>query len=131
MHILLWVLQIVLAVHTTIGALWKFSNSAAQTMPSLGAISQDVWFAMSIIELLCAVALVLPAFSKSAGFLAPIAALIIAAEMLLFCVLHASSGDFSFGPLVYWFIVADICLFIAWGRFTLKPFQPLGARTGH
>ena len=121
MHILLWVLQVLLAVHTTIGAVWKFSNSAEQTMPSLGAIPNAAWLAMSVIELLCALGLILPAFNKSLGVLAPIAAILIAAEMLLFCVLHISSGESNYGPMIYWLVVTAICAFIAYGRFVLKP----------
>jgi hypothetical protein len=121
MNILLWVLQVLLAVHTTIGAVWKFSNSAEQTMPSLGAIPNAAWLAMSVIELLCALGLILPAFNKSLGVLAPIAAILIAAEMLLFCVLHISSGESNYGPMIYWLVVTAICAFIAYGRFVLKP----------
>jgi hypothetical protein len=42
MNILLWVLQILLALHTTMGAVWKFSHSE-QTVPSLKAIPHGVW----------------------------------------------------------------------------------------
>ena len=122
MNVLLWVLQILLALHTAIGAVWKFSNSAEQTMPSLGAISHGVWLAMSIIELLCALGLILPAFNKSVGFLVPVAAVLIAAEMLLFSALHIYSGDANYGPMIYWLVVAGICAFIAYGRLALKPF---------
>ena len=31
MNIFLWVLQIILALHTAVGAVWKFSHSAEQT----------------------------------------------------------------------------------------------------
>jgi hypothetical protein len=55
-----------------------------------------------VIELLCALGLVLPAFNKSLGLLALIAAILIAAEMLLFCVLHISSADSSYCPMIYW-----------------------------
>lgn len=122
MNILLWVLQVLLAVHTAIGAVWKFSHSAAQTMPSLGAIPGWAWLTMSIVELLCVLGLILPAFNKSLGQLAPIAAVLIAAEMLLFCILHVSSGASDYGPVTYWLIVAAVCAFIAYGRFVLKPF---------
>ena len=122
MNILLWVLQVLLAVHTAIGAVWKFSNSSEQTMPSLSAIPNGAWLSMAVIELLCAVGLILPAFSKSSGSLAPIAALLVAAEMLLFCVLHVSSGESSYGPMIYWLVVAAISAFIAYGRLVLKPF---------
>lgn len=122
MNILLWVLQVLLAAHTAIGAVWKFSHSAEQTMPSLGAIPNGAWLTMSVIELLCAVGLILPALGKSPGFLAPTAAIIIAAEMLLFCVLHLSAGESGYGPIVYWLAVAAVCAFIACGRLALKPF---------
>jgi hypothetical protein len=121
MNIVLWVLQILLAAHTAIGAVWKFSNSE-QTVPSLSAIPHGVWLSMSVIELLCAVGLILPAFNKSLGFLAPLAAVLIAAEMLLFCVLHIYSGDANHGQMIYWLVVAAICAFIAYGRFALTPF---------
>lgn len=121
MNILLWVLQVFLALHTVMGALWKFSNSE-QTVPSLKAIPHEVWLAMSIFELLCSLGLILPAFNKSLASLTPIAAACIAAEMLLFCVLHIYSGDMNYGPMIYWLVVAAICAFIAYGRFVLKPF---------
>lgn len=120
MNILLWILQGLLAVHTAVGAVWKFSNPA-QTMPSLSAIPNGVWLGMSAVELLCSLGLVLPAFHKPLAFLAPLAAILIAAEMLLFCGLHLASGDRSYGPMVYWLVVAAICVFIAYGRFVLRP----------
>ena len=51
MNILLWVLQILLALHTAIGAVWKFFNSE-QTVPSLKAIPHGVWLSLSVIEIL-------------------------------------------------------------------------------
>src|SRR5262245_35774722 len=122
MNILLWVLQILLALHTVMGAVWKFSHSAEQTMPSLKAIPHKVWLAMSVIELFCSVGLILPAISEALAILAPIAAAVIALEMLLFCALHTSSGDKNRGPMIYWLVVAAICAFIAIGRFVLVPY---------
>ena len=121
MNIALWILQILLAAHTTMGAIWKFSNPP-QTVPSLSAIPSGAWLAMSIIEIACAVALILPAAYKPLGVLAPVAALIIAAEMLVMCAVHFSSGDSSLGQPIYWIVVAVFCAFIAYGRFVLKPF---------
>jgi hypothetical protein len=122
MNILLWVLQILLALHTVMGAVWKLFNSAEQTMPSLTAIPDGVWLAMSAFELLCSVGLILPAFNKSLSVLAPLAAACIAVEMLLFSGLHLYSGDANFGPVIYWLVVAAISTFIAHGRFVLQPF---------
>ncbi len=121
MNILLWVLQILLALHTVIGAVWKLSNSE-QTMSSLKAIPHGVWLGMSVLELICSLCLILPVFNKSLGILVPIAAACIAAEMLIFCGLHISSGDANRGPMIYWLVVAALCAFIAYGRFALKPF---------
>jgi len=117
MNILLWILQGLLALHTLAGAIWKFSKTAEQTMPSLAAIPQPAWLSMGVIEILCAVALVLPAVNSSFGKLAPIAAIVIAVEMLAFCAIHIASGNVgNVGPMIYWLVVAAICGFIAYGR---------------
>jgi uncharacterized membrane protein len=122
MKILVWILRILLALHTVMGAVWKFSHSAEQTMPSLKAIPHGVWLAMGVFELLCSLGLIVPAFNKPLAILAPIAAVCIAAEMLLFSGLHIHSGDVKYGPKVYWLVVAAICAFIAYGSFVLMPF---------
>jgi hypothetical protein len=121
MNILLWILQILLALHTVIGAVWKFSNSE-QSVPSLKAIPHGVWLAMSVVEMLCALGLILPAFNKPLAILAPIAAAGIAAEMLLFSGVHLYSGDANYGPMIYWLVVAALSAVIGYGRFVLKPF---------
>ena len=121
MNVLFWILQVLLALHTAVGAVWKFSHSAEQTMPSLKAIPSRVWMGMSGLEILCVVGLILPALNKKLGILVPIAAVYIAAEMLVFCALHLAAGDPNRGPLIYSLVVAAFCALIAYGRFTLKP----------
>lgn len=122
MNITLWILQILLALHTAIGAIWKFSNSAEQTAPSLKTIPNGAWITLAVLELFCAVALILPILSEAFPQLAPIAAVIIAAEMLLFSAIHISSKAGENRQLIYWLVVAVIAAFIAYGRFTLSPF---------
>ena len=122
MNISLWVLQILLALHTVIGAVWKFSHSAEQTMPSLKAIPHGVWLSLGVLELLFSVALIIPVIYKRLGILAPVAATCIGAVMLIYCGLHIYSGDAKYGPMIYWLVVAAICAFIAYGRFVLAPF---------
>jgi hypothetical protein len=121
-NILLWVLQVLLALHTAVGAVWKWSNSE-RTMPSLAAIPHGVWLGLSVLELLCVVALIVPAFSKRLAILAPIAAVFVGAEMLFFSGVHLASGSASRGPLIYWLVVAAVCMFIAYGRLVLKPIR--------
>jgi uncharacterized membrane protein YphA (DoxX/SURF4 family) len=122
MNILLWVLQALLALHTVAGAVWKFSNSE-QTVHSLQAIPHGMWLAMGVIELLCALCLILPALNKRLANLAPVAATCIAAEMLLFCGLDIFSGNPDYGHIIYWLVVAVVSAFITYGRFVLKPIQ--------
>jgi hypothetical protein len=123
MNIVLWILQVLFALHTLAGAIWKFSNTAEQTMPSLKAIPDGLWRAMGGLEILLSLCLVLPLGYRPLAFLAPVAAVCIVGEMLLFIGLHIYSGDSKFGPVVYWLVVAGICAFIAYGRFVLIPFQ--------
>lgn len=122
MNVLLWVFQVLLALHTGIGAVWKFSNPA-QNIPSLKAIPPGVWMGLSGLELVCSLCLILPAFYKPLVILVPIAAACIAAEMLFFCGVHLSSGEAANGPMIYWLVVAAICAFIAYGRFKLAPLS--------
>lgn len=122
MNITLWILQILLALHTVIGAVWKFSNSAKQTAPSLKKIPNGLWKGLAFIEFLCAFALILPLFSEILPQLASVAAVVIAVEMLLFSGIHISSKEKENSQLIYWLVVAAVCAFIAFGRWVLNPF---------
>lgn len=121
MNILLWVLQVVLALHTVMGAVWKFSKSE-KSVPSLKAIPHGVWLVLSGFELLCAVGLILPALGSSLAVAAPVGAVCIAAEMLFFTGMHMYSGDTNHGHVVYWLVVAIVCGLLVYGRLVLEPF---------
>lgn len=120
MNALLWILQVLLAVHTMAGAIWKVSHSE-QTVPSLRAIPHGGWLALTAFEVLLAAALLLPALSRPLARLAPVAAACLVGEMLLFSGVHLASGDGNRGQLVYWLVVAVVCAFVAWGRLVLRP----------
>lgn len=115
MNIFLWLLQILLALHTLVGAVWKFSNSE-QTVPSLSLIPNSIWLSLSVFEIILSLGLILPVFNRRLFFLVPIAAIGIAVEMLLFSGVHLYSGVNNFGPMIYWLVVAVICALIAYGR---------------
>lgn len=121
MNIFLWVLQIVLALHTIMGAVWKFSHGAEQTMPSLKVIPPNAWLVLAVVELLFALCLILPAVYKPASTLAPLAAVGIALIMLAFCAIELGSGNAKIASIGYWLVVAAVCAFIAYGRFVLRP----------
>src|SRR5688572_1713754 len=106
MNALLWILQILLALHTAMGAVWQITESG--TVPSLQAIPQAAWMALIGLELLCSLGLILPAFSRNLTRLIPLSAACIGAVMLLFSVVHLASGDKTYGSIVYWMIVAAV-----------------------
>lgn len=121
MTIFLWILQVLLALHTIMGAVWKFSHTAEQTMPSLKVIPPSGWFALAGVELLCALCLVLPVLYKPAGAFVPAGAIGIAVIMLAFCIIELLSGNANVSSIIYWFVVAAVCTFIAYGRMVLRP----------
>lgn len=123
MNITLWTLQILLALHTLTGAIWKFTNPAEKAIPSLKAIPHAVWISFSGIEIVLSVCLILPLFNRSLGIFANVAVICIAAEMLFYCIVHLLSGETNHSPIFYWGAVAVICLFIAYGRFVIQPFK--------
>lgn len=120
MSIFLWILQIVLSLHTAIGAGWKLFNSE-QSVPTLSALPHGIWMGLIPLELICAVCVVLPAVVPSLGFLVPFAAIGIAAEMLLFSGVHLSAGAAVNGQMFYWLGVAVVCGIVAFGRWFVAP----------
>jgi DoxX-like family len=119
-NIILWTLQILLALHTLIGAGWKTMN-AAQSVPSLAAIPPSVWIALIGLEVVCAIGLVIPAMLPTLGYLVPVAAVGIALEMLVFCGVHLQSGNGQPGELAYWLGVTLVCALIVIGRTRIAP----------
>lgn len=115
MNIVLWVLQGLLALHTLMGAVWKFSNTE-HAVPSLKAIPHGVWMSLSVVEIACAVGLVVPALYAPLAMAAPIAAGVIAAEMLLFSGVHLASSETNNSPVIYWLVVAALCGVVVYGR---------------
>jgi len=120
MNAFLSALQVLLALHTAIGAMWKLANSE-KTVPSLEAFPHGVWLGLGVLEMICALALIVGLFNNRTAQLTPIAAGVIAVEMLLFSGVHLASGSTAVGQLIYWLVVAAICAFVAYGRRVFKP----------
>lgn len=119
MNLALWTLQVLLALHTGMGAAWKLSNSE-QTVPSLAALPHALWLSLSATEILAAVALLLPMFGRRFAMASPLAATFLACEMLLFTIVHFASGASAHGEAVYWLVVAALSGFLAFGRWSLN-----------
>lgn len=120
MKIFWWVLQVLLALHTAMGAVWKLSNSE-QGVPSLAALPHAVWLGLGVVEAACVVLLLAPVVRRSLGRWVPLAAGVVAAEMVVFCGVHLASGVAAHGELVYWLVVAALCGLLAYGRTALAP----------
>jgi hypothetical protein len=120
MNVILWILQVLLALHTVTGAIWKFSNSE-QSIPSLQALPHALWLTLIAVELLSSIGLIVPAFRKSLRRMPAIAAGCIAGEMVLFSAFHLQSGQADHGPMIYWLVVAALAILIVVGR--LRPAQ--------
>lgn len=120
MVVFVWILQILLGLHTLIGALWKFSHTAEKTAPSLAAIPQPVWIGLSVFEIICAALLILPLFNKKLTPLVPLAAIGVALEMIMFSGVHMTSAETDHNPMIYWLVVAALCAFVAYRRTKRK-----------
>jgi hypothetical protein len=120
MNVALWIGQVLLAMHTALGAVWKLSTPETK-VDSLAALPHAVWLGMSGLELVLAVMLLAPAANKSLGVLAPIAAVGVALEMLAMSGVHLASGVTNHGQMIYWLVVAVLCAGLAYGRFVLRP----------
>lgn len=95
-------------------------------MPSLKAIPAPVWLGLSVVEIACGLALLLPAVVGSVAGLVPVAAALVALEMLVFSALHLASGAKEHGPMIYWLVTAAVCAFVAYGRWMLAPLPGAG-----
>ena len=120
MNAVFWGLQILLALHTLVGAGWKAVNSEA-AVPTLSALPHGIWTVLIPLEVICAAALVLPALAPSLGWTVPLAAIAISVEMAAFALLHLRAGGAPGGPVHYWLGVAAVCAMIAAGRLLVAP----------
>lgn len=105
MHIVLIVLQVLLALHTLMGAVWKFTNTI-DAVPTLRAMGNGVWRVLGVVELVLVAALTLPIFVDALGWAVALGAFGVVAEMFAFCGVHLASGSKERGPLTYWLVVA-------------------------
>lgn len=115
MNIFLWVVQILFAAHTAIGAFWKLGNAEAVS-PMFPMIPLEAWPIISVIEFAAALYLVAPLVKKSLGKYVPYAAGVVALEMIMYCALYLTSGATDYSPMYYWAVVAVVGALIAFGR---------------
>jgi uncharacterized membrane protein len=107
MNILLWVLQVLLALWNLIGGVYTFAHYE-QLKGGLGAdLPGSAWMVIAALQVLSALGLVWPK-------LAPVAAIYLAVNALMGCAIFAQYAGF---PGMLWGVIpALLALFVAYGR---------------
>jgi hypothetical protein len=124
MNVLLWILQVGLALFSFMGGQYKlFHFDELAKMPQTAALSRGGWGALGIFEMLCAILLIVPAATKWMPVLTPLAGAALALEALALTVLFAqySLALTATNPLLYVVVMALMAAFVAYGRFLLRP----------
>lgn len=123
MNILLWVLQVLTALlYTASGTMKVFMfDKISGEVPSFGAMPREAWMALGILELVCAVGLVVPGALHWRPGLTVIAAAVLAVESLIFIGVHVKYREVT--PIIMSGVLGLVMVFIAYGRTALKPLS--------
>jgi hypothetical protein len=124
MNVLLWILQVALALFCFAGGQYKvFHFHELAKVPSSGALSRGGWGAIGVFEMVCAILLIVPAAAKWMPVLTPLAAAALALEALALAALFAqySLTLTATNPLIYVVVMGLVAAFVAYGRFKLRP----------
>ena len=106
MNILLWVLQVALALFCFAGGAYKnFQFEELAKAPAAAALSRAGWGAIGVFEMLCAILLVVPAATKWMPVLTP----------------RYSRKLTAANPLVWVVGMGLVAAFVAYGRYALRP----------
>ena len=122
MNALLWVLQILAALlYGSSGVMKVFMfDRISQDVPSFGALPRGAWTTLGILELACAVGLIVPAAIHWRPPLTIVAATVLAAESLVFVGVHVKYREVT--PMILSVALGLLMAFVAYGRMVLKPF---------
>jgi uncharacterized membrane protein YphA (DoxX/SURF4 family) len=121
MNILLWVLQVLAALlYGASGVMKVFMfDKVSKGVRSFDALPRQAWMALGILELLCAVGLIVPAALPWHAALTVVAATALAIESLVFIGVHAKYREMT--PIIMSGVLGLLMAFIAYGRMVLKP----------
>ena len=121
MNILLWVLQGLTALLYGASGIMKvfLFEKISGDVPSFGALPREAWKALGILELVCAVGLVVPGALRWRPTLTVAAAAVLAIESLVFIGVHAKYREIT--PLIMSGVLGLLMAFIAYGRMVLRP----------
>ena len=121
MNIVLWVLQALGALlYGASGGMkvFMFEKIRGQ-VPSFGALPREAWMALGILELVCAVGLIVPAFFHWQPVITVASAAVLAIESLVFVWVHVKYSET--GSIIMSALLGLLMAFLAYGRMVLKP----------
>ena len=121
MNILLWVLQGLAALMYAASGVMKvfMFDKVSADVPSFGALPRNAWTALGILELVCAVGLIVPDVLHWHPQLTVLAAIVLAIESLVFIGVHVKYHEVT--PIIMSGVLGLIMAFIAYGRMVLHP----------
>jgi uncharacterized membrane protein YphA (DoxX/SURF4 family) len=121
MNVLLWVLQALAALmYGSSGVMKVFMfDKVSQDVPSFGALPRKAWMTLGIVELVCAVGLIVPAAFHWQPPLTILAATVLAVESLVFVWVHVKYREVA--PMILSGVLGLLVAFIAYGRMVLQP----------
>ena len=123
MNVLLWVLQLALALLSFGGGAYKlFMFDELAKMPAMGALPRGGWGALGVLEMLGGVLLVVPTATNWMPALTPLAAAVLTLETLALAGVYAhySLELTAKNPLVWAVVMALLVAFVAYGRSALR-----------
>jgi uncharacterized membrane protein YphA (DoxX/SURF4 family) len=121
MNTLLWVLQVLAALLFGASGIMKvfMFDKVSEGVPSFGALPREVWMAVGVLELVCAVGLIVPAAFHWKPALTVVAATVLAIESLVFVWVHVQYREIA--TIIMCSVLGLLMAFIAYGRLFLKP----------
>jgi hypothetical protein len=121
MNVLLWVLQALAALLYGASGIMKvfLFDRISEGVPSFGALPRGAWTALGILELICAVGLIVPAALHWKPGLTVAAAAILALESLVFIWVHIQYREVP--TIIMSAVLGLLMAFIAYGRWVLHP----------
>jgi hypothetical protein len=94
-------------------------DKISKDVPSFGALPRQAWTALGILELVCTVALIVPAAFHWHPSLTVVAAIVLTVESLVFVWVHVKYREIS--PIILSGVLGLLTAFIAYGRTVLNP----------
>lgn len=118
MNIVLWILQVLLALLFVFGGVMKFVTPADQMAAQTGLPGSFLWF-IGACEILGGLGLVLPSLLRIKPRLTPLAALGLVIIMIGATIVSLKAGPAALFPLVTGLLLA----FVAYGRWRVAPIS--------